>query len=446
MRKNNHMTTTHELPPLDQWLRDNAQQLDTIDPSADLDDLSALADMTKNARVVAIGENSHFIREFAHARHRLVRYLVERCGYTAVAFESGFSEGFDVDAWLHGTGSADDLDELAESSFPSGTARPREVRDMLSWLRDYNQQGSIPVHFLGVDVPEAAGSVINSLDPVITYAEKVDDSLLPPLMHTRDLAEITAGRTMAQAAPRYLEMPDDQQDALTASLSRLIDYVDCVADKYIAANSRESFDIARWHLEAARSGDHHLRAIAGAYDGTSLPAAATARERFMAESVRWWLDRLDPDTKIVLLAHNAHIQRTPVVYDGEIQVYPMGYHLARMLGEQYAAVGVTSSAGTTAALEPDGTSEPYGFAVQDVPLAPPEAGSVEAAFTKSDAGLSLANLRALRNDMANLGEQPDNYGPDRTRMDSAYIHTPIAAAFDAMLHVPTSNVAEDLGF
>ncbi|MCS3876724.1 erythromycin esterase-like protein [Gordonia amarae] len=44
----------------------------------------------------------------------------------------------------------------------------------------------------------------------------------------------------------------------------------------------------------------------------------------MAESVRWWLDRLDPGTKIVLLSHNAHIQRTPVVYEGELQVYPMG--------------------------------------------------------------------------------------------------------------------------
>lgn len=430
------------------WLRENAHHLETIDPSAGVDsaDLAPMAAMVQDARVVAVGENSHFISEFALVRHRLVRFLVEECGFTAVAFESGFSEGFTIDEWTRGGGEAADsaaLSHLAEYNIPSGTARPKEVRDILRWVREHNSTAATPVQFLGIDVPEAAGSVLHSLDPVIAFAEEVDPTLLPLLRRTRELAEIPAGRTMAHAAPRYLGMPEDKRDALTAGISRLIDYVDCVADRYIAAIGQERFDIARWHLEAARSGDHHLRAIASAYDGTALPASATSRERFMAASVEWWLERLGPDAKIVLLAHNAHIQRTPVVYEGELQVYPMGYHLGRDLGDDYVAVGVTSSAGSTAALEPDGAVEPYGFRVDTLELKEPEEGSVEAAFTDAEAGLALVTLRALRS--SNSGESSDATLPDRVRMDSAYIHTPVVEAFDAMLHMPTSTVAEDLG-
>ncbi|HIW90594.1 MAG TPA: erythromycin esterase family protein [Candidatus Corynebacterium avicola] len=451
------MSTPQENPRTGQfseftrWLRENAHRLETIDPSADVGDsgsadLAPLAAMVQDARVVAVGENSHFISEFALVRHRLVRFLVEECGFTAVAFESGFSEGFAIDEWTRGGGELADLDRLAEYNIPSGTARPKEVRDILCWLREYNghsANATTPVQFLGVDVPEAAGAVLNSLDPVITFAEEVDPALLPLLRRTRELAKIPAGRTMAHAAPRYLEMPDDQRDALTAGISRLIDYVDCVADRYIAVVSQERFDVVRWHLEAARSGDHHLRAIASAYDGTALPASATSRERFMAASVRWWLERLGPDAKIVLLAHNAHIQRTPVVYEGELQVYPMGYHLGRDLGDEYVSVGVTSSTGTTAALEPDGSAEPYGFRVDALQLEEPEDGSVEAAFTDSGADLSLAVLRGFRE--GENGEGSHAALPDRVRMDSDYIHTPVIEAFDAMVHVPTSTVAEDLG-
>ncbi|MFZ2239230.1 MAG: erythromycin esterase family protein [Gordonia amarae] len=116
-----------------------------------------------------------------------------------------------------------------------------------------------------------------------------------------------------------------------------------------------------------------------------------------------------------------------------------GYRLARMLGDEYVAIGVTSGAGTTATLEPDGTSEPYGFAVHNVPLGPPEAESIEAAFAETRAGLSPADLRRFRNEVPT-----DVAQPDRIRMDSAYIHTPVAEAFDLMVHVPASSMAEGL--
>ncbi|OPY05612.1 MAG: Erythromycin esterase [Syntrophorhabdus sp. PtaB.Bin184] len=180
--------------------------------------------------------------------------------------------------------------------------------------------------------------------------------------------------------------------------------------------------------------------MAAAYTGEALPAASTSRDRFMAATVGWWLDRLDPDIRIVVMAHNAHIQRTPVVYGGQTLTLPMGLHLARSLGAGYLAVGLTSGAGRTAALMPAPDAEPYGFAIDDMELAPPEPGSIEADFEAAGIGLAAANLRAAP------GASTGSGVPDRVRMDSGYIETPVLQAFDAIVHVPRSTLAGGLWF
>ena len=76
--------------------------LRTLDPAAPLDDLEWLDEAIGAARVVAIGESAHGIREFYQLRHRLLRYLVERHGFDAYAMESGFVEGWGVNDWVHG--------------------------------------------------------------------------------------------------------------------------------------------------------------------------------------------------------------------------------------------------------------------------------------------------------------------------------------------------------
>jgi erythromycin esterase len=73
--------------------------------------------------------------------------------------------------------------------------------------------------------------------------------------------------------------------------------------------------------------------------------------------------------------------------------------------------------------------------VEDTALDPPLPGSIEAALAGT--GLVLADLRAARGDTA---------GPDRIRLDSGYLTTPVADAFDAVVHVPETRLAAGLGF
>jgi erythromycin esterase len=84
------------------WARDYATAADSLDPRAPLDDLEPLREVIGDARVVAIGESAHYVREFYLLRHRLLRFLAERLGFTVYALEAPFTEAHAIDAWVQG--------------------------------------------------------------------------------------------------------------------------------------------------------------------------------------------------------------------------------------------------------------------------------------------------------------------------------------------------------
>jgi erythromycin esterase len=120
------------------WLRERAVPLTHLDPQAPLDDMEPLRGIIGDARVVAIGEHSHFIEAFALLRRRLLRFLVEHCGFTVLAFEYGFSEGFPLAAWARGEGTAEDLAVHLATAVPVGLTEP------LQWVHRHNRtEGTI---------------------------------------------------------------------------------------------------------------------------------------------------------------------------------------------------------------------------------------------------------------------------------------------------------------
>lgn len=428
---------------LARWVAENASSLASLEPDAPLDDLEPLREIVGAARVVAIGENAHYIREFALVRHRVMRFLVEYCGFTVFAFESGFSEGFELAACIESGEDPEELDRLAEESIPCGLARPAEVRAILHRLLEYNRSADTPVRFAGIDVPAAGGSLLPALDPLGGYLAKADPDAVPLLESILPIAERVTGTSMAQAAPLYGGLTAAEQDTLTATLSRLLARFRSMGPQYAASSDRRHYDIALWMLEGACHTDHHLRGMADLMAGAGAPGGMGVREVYMAGSVRRHLHYAGSDARVLLAAHNAHIQKTPVHYDARLSCLPMGLHLDRMLGDDYVALGVTSVAGRTAELQPDGTG-PFGFTMRDVPLQPPEPGSIEAVLARAGTGLGIVDLRRAAEA---LGEQgSDEAPPDRIRIDTGHLRTPVLDAFDGVINVPRSTVADDLGF
>ncbi|GAA4382133.1 erythromycin esterase family protein [Actinomadura verrucosospora] len=406
-----------------------AVALDHLAPEAPLDDLEPLRGIVGDARVVAIGENSHFITEFSHLRQRVLRFLAERCGFTVLAFEYGFSEGFPLDDWAQGKGTDDELSAHLAETIPVGVEEP------LRWMRRHNATAGAPVRFAGIDVPAAGGSLLPALAPVADYLRRVDPEILPVVEEAVRIAESFAGPSAAAAAPAWTRLAAAEQDALSALLVRLLIRFRAVAPLYLSRGDRHEYDIALRRLEAACHADYGFRAMAGLYADSGLTADTSARDVYMAGSVQWHLKRFGPGTRIVLASHNAHIQKTPVSFDGHLTGLPMGQHLRDALGDDYVALALTSVAGHTADMRPDESAR-FGFAVDATPLQPPEPNSIEAAFADAGLGLSIADLNRVR--------ARGSGGPDRIRIQSAYLETPVLDAFDAVITTPTSTVA-DLG-
>ncbi|MFB6713183.1 erythromycin esterase family protein [Streptomyces sp. NPDC056237] len=422
--------------PFTDWLRTHAVPLTHLDREAPLDDLEPLRAVIGNARVVAIGENSHFIDEFALMRERILRFLVEHCGFTVLAFEYGFSEGFPLDAWALGEGTDDDLSAHLDAAIPVGVDGP------LRWMRGHNRAASSPVRFAGIDIPAAGGSLLPALTPVADYLRRIDPETLPAAQEAIRIAESFAGGSGADAAPAWACLTTAEQDGLSATLMRLLIRFRSLEPLYVSRGDQQSYDIAVRRLEGACQGDYTFRAMAGLFAGKGLTADTSARDVYMAESVLWHLERFEPGTRVVLAAHNAHIQKTPVSFDGHLTGLPMGQHLHRALGDEYVALALTSTTGHTAEMRRDENTR-FGFTVDPTPLDAPEPGSIEAAFADADLGLSIADLHRARPEAGSDADLAP--GPDRIRIQSAYLHTPVLDAFDAILHTSTSTVADDLG-
>ncbi|GAA1654231.1 erythromycin esterase family protein [Actinoplanes couchii] len=400
------------------YVAEHVIPLDTID------DLEPLAASLETARVIAIGENAHLVREFYQLRHRLHRFLAQKLGFTVYAMESGFSEGFTVDAWVRGERPADDLRSIADENITYTMGRCAEMRDHLTWMRS----ATPPARFFGLDVPGSTASPLPAIEGLRRYLRRVDPDAEQVLDRVAALAGAYAGEHSLLAYTAYSALAVTERDRLTAMWAELTARFDALEPEYRAAGGDEAYAVARHELRLAVLLDQAMRGYAAQVSAeggipTVHPRVA-ARDRGIAETVFWLLDRLGPDAKIIVAAHNNHIQRTPV----HTPVFPLsaaGHHLATRLGPEYVAVGVTCTGGRTVTHRAD-PGAPGGVAIIGADLAAPEAGSIEAALPVKLCAVDLRPARA-----AGVTK-----GPDRIRIIDRYQQSPIIDAFDLVINIP----------
>lgn len=441
---------------LTQWVTRHASRLTGLGPEADLelplDDPEPLRDIVGGARVVALGENSHQIREFGQLRHRILRFLVEELGFTVYAMEYGAAEGRAVDAWVQGgPGDIDDLlapepgearataDTGGEAKGSKGLGQPAECRDTLRWLRRHNAGTARPVRFIGCDIPMAGGSLAPVLEPVATYLTTVDPAALRFVNTALEISETIAGGTVMVPAYARLDLDPAAQDRLTTALARLLGRFTDLRELYIEHSGRAAYESALTDVRAAVTTDRAQRAmteaLAGAPDGLSF----AARERYLADTLLEFLERSGPGTRVVLVGHNAHIQRSANQAGGPLAVTTMGNLLSRALGADYVPIALTGNGGETVENVPD-RDHPMGmrWGRAAVPEAAPD--SVEALFAGVRAAPALVDARALHA-YARSQQLPE---PVRTRLDTAFIEIPALEAFDGIICVPDTTLSADL--
>jgi erythromycin esterase len=306
--------------------------LDTLDPTAPLDDLDWLGEAIGAARVVAIGESSHYNREFAQLRHRVLRYLVEKQGFRAFAFESGFTESRLVDDWVRkGDG---ELGHVLANGMTSLTGLWTEVRDQLEWLR------ARPIGCYGIDLGGSNMSLLPGLDAVFAYLAKADPDFEPdPLIReTASVFAVPSPFSVPAAVGEYGKLPAETKDVLTARLAGLMTRLSARRLDYSAVTGTEAYERAFVALKTVVT----LEAVVRAMTAGDMHLALEARDATIADTVEWILRSED---RIVLGAHNGHVQRWRGTMPGVPPTAPMGLFLADRLGADYVAIGTTSGTG-----------------------------------------------------------------------------------------------------
>jgi erythromycin esterase len=315
---------------VEQWLAQHAISLRGVEAGQGFADLAPLQNVLKDARIVALGEATHGTREFFQFKHRMLEFLVTQMHFNVFAIEASFPACQRINDYvLYGRG--DRAMALAGQGFRVWDTE--EVRDLIEWLRQYNAK--LPekqrVRFIGFDMQRYpyAFKVINAYLKK-TAPEKVPDAeaAFEPLRFDQD--EIMKFTQTAQ------------RDKLVPPLDALIAWFDANRTQLGKKSSKEEFEVVR----------QNARILQQFVDVFTGKLSASKRDEYMAENVRWIVDTLGPDTRIVLWAHNAHIGRAL-----QAPGFPsMGSFLRKTYGQAYYALGFTFNQGSFQAREikPDG--------------------------------------------------------------------------------------------
>ncbi|MBC7897698.1 MAG: erythromycin esterase family protein, partial [Cytophagaceae bacterium] len=324
----------------------------TVDPSdvREAPDLLLVDRIIGDARVVGLGESTHGTSEFFRTKHRLLRHLVERRGFTLFAIEANQLAVERINAWVvGGPGSARDVIRTMFRVWNT-----EEMLALLEWLRSHNETSRAPVRFVGYDMQDH----ILPRDSLVAFLRRAEPSLVA------DVERLTSAyRAQASFATPQVEEPvrvgwlraaDSVQQLVAARRGAWLAAARTTADTLSAEWAVQD---ARLFAQAAR-----LNASLNSPDRDSL----------MAANLDWALRTLYPRDRAVVWAHDVHVSRggnKTRSFNGGAQ---MGAHLARSYGHDYRAFSFLTARGNFS-----GTRSLANHEIISARAFPAPAGSVE---------------------------------------------------------------------
>jgi erythromycin esterase len=343
------------------WIRAQAIPLLTPRAGHGFSDLAPLREVVGSARVVALGEATHGSREFFQLKHRLLEYLVSELGFSVFAIEASWPESEAVDEYVR-TGQGDPAKALAGLYVWSWNTE--EVLDLIRWMRQWNAvPGHRQVRFYGFDVKAAGVSAerlavrLQQIDPAL--AAKVSSAL-------KKLAAIERADVQGAKVPQqeYLAAVDAVAEVLPRIAARLPQPASA-ADRQAIVDQHYVQVLQQYTLYRSGQGEW--------------------RDRGMADNVRWIADVAEPGSRLVVWAHNFHVNNFSSPFPW------MGGHLEAALGKDYLPVGLMFHHGAFQAMDRTGGSG----GLTEFAVGPPLPGTVEDTFERAGWPLCLLDLRRL---------------------------------------------------
>lgn len=302
--------------------------------------LEAVGDAVGDARVVAVSESAHNVKEFITVNTAIARYLIEHKGFNTVAVESAFPESMAVNDYIQGK----DIDKSVwTNSLTDMFGRWEEFADFVEWMRDYNSRpgNGRQVRFYGLDITgfytdlrPAFGLVTDGLgkiDPA--YAGQIRSELGPIL-------DTLASGGLRKAVTSYgKNLTSGQRYILEGKLKEIIEYIDAGRDGFLRCISEEDYELLKQEAVSLFQTVVYYRNCFFQNKPYREFAGLNGRDLAMAKNFEW-IFSTDTTAKAVIICHNIHTKTGPVYLDDTFEYFvPFCAFVQRAFGDGFYNIG-----------------------------------------------------------------------------------------------------------
>jgi erythromycin esterase-like protein len=279
--------------------------------------------------LLGLGEARHFVAELGEVRNELFRHLVEHEGYRSFAIESDCLRGLMVDDYI-ATG-AGTLDDVMEHGFSHNFGTVPANRELVRWMRAYNEEHGEKLRFFGIDGPleywaesprQALTALCALLDgPLPCTTETLDALLGPDDRWTNEATVMDPSQSIGQSADaqRLRLLADDLVALLDTQLPQL-----SAKDRELAAlYARTAVGLLRYHRWMADTSPARISRL------------SALRDAMMANNLR----AVAEHGPALVFAHNLHLQRSKSHMqfgDQTLEWSSVGAITEAHLGDRYA--------------------------------------------------------------------------------------------------------------
>ena len=317
-----------------EYIQQNAVALDTNYNSDDFKDLLKIKQTLQGRRIIALGEATHGTHDFQAIKFRIFRFLVTNMGYKLFGIEANFAACRVVNNYiLNGQGDA----KQAISGLRFWTWRTTDVLQMVEWMRQYNAGKPMDqkVQFFGFDMQLERYSIMQLADKL----KKLDS------VYFKDhFALVLTMEIYDDDKNVFTKYSKNEIDSIKTLLVNIGNYVN--ANKTTLAKLYSTDEIAFTERDIVLLEQCLEEGMAANNDKVSTVSQNEVRDKYMAENVQWILDHEGPDSKMMLWAHNRHIDKHGGGFSN------LGTHLKTGYNDQYYAIGFDFNKGSFNAFEP----------------------------------------------------------------------------------------------
>lgn len=303
------------------WLKQNSFELE---PNGNYD-FTEIGKAIGDKRIVALGESSHGLGKYYELKAALVQYLYEEKGFEVIAMEGGLG---DISLAYSNIDTLSAIQLRDNTLF--GNFRAAEATPMFEFIKSASSSKK-PLIYTGYDTQSSSSYVQKMVSTILKpYNKELSDSLQTRLWsYGRSYQAGNEGDSIG-----YLKHRDIFGNT-SAEAATII--------KNNSEDIKKEFKLSDFQLQILQ------RTLLMFQKSTELTyenrwEGNALRDKLMYENLQWIMTELYPDKKVIIWAHNVHIENSNV----ENSDIPwMGHFLKETYQEDYYALGLFAYKGNT---------------------------------------------------------------------------------------------------